>query len=59
VLAFSKIEEILRIHVCVDQCVSADWWRRQFSSVYAEVANHVTWMGGPIRFMTPGLKFVV
>jgi len=30
VLAFSKIEEILRIHVCVDQCVSADWWRRQF-----------------------------
>jgi len=30
------IEGILRIHVYVDQCVSADRWSRHFSSDYTE-----------------------
>ena len=36
----------MRIDVRVDQCVSADRWRRQYSSAYVVTANHLTSIGG-------------
>jgi len=37
----------VRIHMLVDQCVSADRWIRQYSSANLAAANHMTELGGP------------
>jgi len=38
--------KIVRIYVRVDQCVSADRWRRLYSSNYVGPANHLPGIGG-------------